>query len=160
VAALHGDPAAPWQPGLDEFRFEFRVRWPMFNWQLGRARASGVFPNDQERRRGRQLAPLGLKVAASLRYLALGVTANGLEEGSGLSPGTMEELSFGTGRTQSGGVGGCFLGLSGSSPVYGFVHPLQWSWTDQTFAWCGFPEAVSSQDGVHTAWDNTPSQDR
>mmetsp|Transcript_17780 Transcript_17780/g.49766 ORF Transcript_17780/g.49766 Transcript_17780/m.49766 type:complete len:142 (+) Transcript_17780:154-579(+) len=25
---------------------------------------------------------------------------------------------------------------------------------------CGFPGAVSSQDGVHVAWDNCPSQER
>mmetsp|Transcript_33770 Transcript_33770/g.95556 ORF Transcript_33770/g.95556 Transcript_33770/m.95556 type:complete len:119 (+) Transcript_33770:463-819(+) len=62
-------------------------------------------------------------------------------------------------------------GMGGGGWFVWFVEEFYMDWTHpptavelrrirKTFARCGFPGAVSSQEGVHTAWDNAPSQDR
>eukprot|EP00873_Tetraselmis_striata_P012541 jgi/Tetstr1/432805/TSEL_022157.t1 len=41
----------------DEFRFKFRVPWPMFNWLLQRTRASKHFPDETLKKDGNPPAP-------------------------------------------------------------------------------------------------------
>jgi len=73
----------------------------------------------------------------------------------------MEESFFGRDR-KGGGAGGWFVWFVEEFYTT-WVRPptaLELNKIRQTFGRCGFPRAVSSQDGVHTAWDNAPSQDR
>jgi len=57
-----------------------------------------VHPDELERKRGRRPAPLDLKVAATLRYLALGVPVSGLTEGSELSREALDSFFGGSDR--------------------------------------------------------------
>ena len=65
---------------------------------LQETRASGIFPDENVRKVGRRPAPLGLKVAAALRYMALGVPVNGLTEGSEVSREALDVFFFGIDR--------------------------------------------------------------
>ena len=160
-------PPQPCSLEWSEFRKKFRVPYPMFEELVERTRNSGLFPNELARKRGRPPAPLALKVAAALRYLALGVTADGLEEASELSPGAIEEFMFGVdiqrGRDQL--QIGWFRWFVGTyypewvkGPTVGNDAEIQK--LQHAFAMCGFPGAVASQDCVHVHWDNAPSQER
>lgn len=149
----------------DEFRLKFRTPWPIFNWLLEETRRSGDFPDELKRNRGRQPAPLGLKVAVALRYLALGVPADGLEESSELSPKTIEFFLFGMDRQEGADqevIGWYrwfklkFQGgwLSLPSCVSGIKR------VQKVYDADGFPGGFTSMDAVHTPWDNCPSQDK
>eukprot|EP00873_Tetraselmis_striata_P020998 jgi/Tetstr1/441262/TSEL_029513.t1 len=150
----------------DEFRFKFRVPWPMFNWLLQQTRASKLFPDETLKKAGNPPAPLGLKLAAALRMLALGIPVDGIEDSSDLSKATLGTFMFGMdmqeGKKQT--VIGWFRW---------FVRTFQpvWIQAPQTqadvqkqqriFARCGFPGAVSSQDAVHNGgYDNAPASER
>eukprot|EP00873_Tetraselmis_striata_P008303 jgi/Tetstr1/428567/TSEL_018561.t1 len=84
----------------DEIRFKFRVPWPMFNWLLQRTRASKLFPDETLKKAGNPPAPLGLKPAAALRMLALGIPIDGIEDSSDLSKATLGTFMFGVDRQE------------------------------------------------------------
>jgi hypothetical protein len=163
----------------DEFRLKFRTPWPLFNYVLFQTRMVCIFPDENDKKRGRKAFPLGLKVASALRYLALGVPVPGLEDGSGLSPSTIQEFLFGHDVLEVDEQGKEYVvALDDLPPPQGgwfhwFVKHFQVDWIkpptsapeiqrhQRLFALCGFPGAVSSQDAVHPgAWDNCPSQER
>eukprot|EP00873_Tetraselmis_striata_P033639 jgi/Tetstr1/453903/TSEL_040822.t1 len=149
----------------DEFRFKFRVPWPMFNWLLQRTRASKLFPDETLKKAGNPPAPLGLKLAAALRMLALGIPIDGIEDSSDLSKATLGTFMFGMDRQE--GKKQTVIGW-----FRWFVHTFQPVWIQaprtqadvqkqqRIFARCGFPGAVSSQDAVHNGgYDNAPASE-
>mmetsp|Transcript_17770 Transcript_17770/g.49723 ORF Transcript_17770/g.49723 Transcript_17770/m.49723 type:complete len:177 (-) Transcript_17770:17-547(-) len=102
-----GSPSQQDSLAWGEFLFKFRTPYPLFTWLLDSTRASKRFPDEPECKPGAKPAPLGFKLAASLRYVALGIPVDGLEEGSGLAAHTMQEFFFGRDR-QGQGDGGWF----------------------------------------------------
>ena len=136
----------------DSFRSKLRAPWPMFNWLLDETRRSGLFADEMRPKPGNPPLPLGLKVAASLRYLALGCHVEANEEGAALGRST----------------------LSHFQPRW-----LQWvvdtysdEWIrpprtveelireERKFRMCGLPGCIASMDGVHCPWDRCQSQER
>jgi len=79
----------PTSLSFDTFRQKFRLPYPMFNWIVREARSSCLFPDEIIRKRGPTPAPLNLKSAASLRYLATGFPIDGNEKAAGLGRSTM-----------------------------------------------------------------------
>jgi hypothetical protein len=67
----------------------------MFQWTLSEARASGKFPDETVRKKGRVAATLALKIVVALRYLATGCSVDTNEEASSLGRSTMSEFHHG-----------------------------------------------------------------
>eukprot|EP00873_Tetraselmis_striata_P020697 jgi/Tetstr1/440961/TSEL_029229.t1 len=97
IVAPPRGPAGGLMPSLawDESRFKFWTPYPMFSWLLHESRKAGMFPDETVRKGGQKPAPLGLKIAAALRFLALGVPVSGLEDSSHMSPKTLAGFFFG-----------------------------------------------------------------
>ena len=168
------------QLAWDEFRLKFRTPWPVFNYIVAETRRVGIFPDETVRKQGRKPFPLGLKVAAALRYLALGVPIPGLEDGSGLSAPALQQFMFGHDVMQHDEENDRYtlvppaeLPADQAGWFYWFVKHFEHQFVrmptttneirqhQRLFAMCGFPGAIGSQDGLHPGcWDNCPSQEK
>ena len=62
------EPLTPGSLAWDAFRAKLRVPYPMFQWILSEARASGKFPAETVIKKGCVAAPLALQIVAALRY--------------------------------------------------------------------------------------------
>ena len=113
-----------------------------------------MFPDETLRKSGQPPAPLGLQLASTMRYLALGAPVDVNEEASGLGRSTMQSFSA----------------MFRDWVVKRFY--VEWITAKQPhtreglerlmkpFAECGLQGAMCSRDGVHLATDRAKSQHR
>ena len=138
----------------DEFRRKFRTPYPMFAWLLSEARASAKFPDETIRKAGQQPAPLGLQLAACLRYLAIGCPVDVNEESAGLGRSTMQKFNLGFFEWFNEKYYDEWI--AGRQPH----DKASLEKAMRPFTECGMAGAVCSRDGVHIATDRAPNQIR
>lgn len=136
----------------DSFRAKFRAPYPFFHWVLEEARKSRRFPDEMIVKAGQPPAPLGLQLAAVLRYLAVGCPVDVNEESAGLGRSTMQTFNptfFEWFKTRF-----YYEWITAKQPFdeAGLQRLMK------PFRLCGMPGAICSRDGVHIATDRARSQ--
>ena len=138
----------------DDFRKMFRIPKSMFDEILQQTRDSGLFPDERRKSdRGKPPAiPLGLKVLACLRVLALGTPFDALSIESCCSGSCLQNFFHKWMRWYKV----TYYDIT--------VHPPrneeEVKNAESLYRLCGFPACLSSMDGVHVAWDMCPAMEK